>query len=649
MRLWSTSVLLAICGTVPAQAQLLDPVFNDSAVLQRDQPVRLWGSASPGDRIDVTLGKTRGSARPGADGRWQITLPARGAGGPYRLEARARSGRAQSLSNILVGDVFLCSGQSNMEFSLSKSAGGAAEIAAANDPMIRLATMPPVSASLPIERLAQPLAWQPATPASAADFSAVCWYMARALRRTIKVPFGLIDASWGGSTLQAWLSPQALKGASGIKGGGDGEMMDLLALFNQDPAAANLAWGERWERWWRETVSPTERPWTGTDTTGWTRVPSLDLWEKWPSPVLADFNGMVWYRTRVTLTPAQAAQAATLDVGAVDEVDQTWLNGRAVGAGAGDEPRRYSLPAGTLRAGENVVTVNILDTWETGGMFGPPARRAITLSDGTRIPLSRPWFYRVVDHHRPRPPRPPWHPASGQGTLYNGMIAPLGSYGIRAMAWYQGESNTADRLDYATRLDALYRDRRATFGKALPVLLVQLANYGPTSEAPVESDWAAVREAQRRHAESDPHSGLAVTIDVGDPKDIHPIDKRTVGERLARSALSVVYGHKLPRNGAQPQSATPKGGRITVPFRDLTGSLAASHEPAAFELCGPTQSSCRRVPAQVSRTSVSLPLIAGMTRVRYCWDDGRSCGLQDRTGALSPFEIAIRPAPVVEH
>ena len=641
MRLWSVGLVLAVLGATPAQAQLLDPVFGDHAVLQREQPIRLWGTALPGERVAIALDKSRSSARAGADGRWQSTLPAHGAGGPYRLEARSESGRSQTLSDIAVGDVFLCSGQSNMEFPLSKSGGGAAEIANATDPTIRLATMPPVSATRPIEHLAQPLAWQPATPASVADFSAVCWYMARALQRTHKVPFGLIDASWGGSTLQAWLSPAALAGRAGVAGGGDREMMGLLALLNRDPGAANLAWGERWQRWWRDTVSATDRPWTGTDTAGWTRVPALDLWEKWPSPVLADFNGMVWYRTRVTLTPAQAAQAATLDIGAIDEMDQTWVNGRAVGTGAGDEPRRYPLPAGTLIAGDNVVTVNILDTWETGGPFGPAERRAITLADGTRIALTGTWFYRKVDFNRPRPPRAPWHPASGQGTLYNGMIAPLGAYGLRAMAWYQGESNTADRLDYSKRLDALYRDRRTTFGATLPILLVQLANYGPQADTPVDSEWAALREAQRRYAVADRQSGLAVTIDVGNPSDIHPTDKRTVGERLARSALSVVYGRKLPRNGPQPISARSQGDRVIIRFGDLTGRLAASPGPMAFELCGPTQASCRRVPAEIGATTASLPISDGMTRVRYCWADSPQCPVRDQIGPVGPFEIMI--------
>jgi sialate O-acetylesterase len=564
MRYATLLLLIPSLHPAAAQAQILDPMFADHAVLQRDRPIRLWGQAAPGDRVEITLGRQHGATKAAADGRWSIALTAQHAGAPYRLDVKSTSGRHQSLSDIAIGDVFLCSGQSNMEFPLSKSAGGAAEIARSDDPMIRLATMPPVSAALPIERLPAQLAWQPASPASVADFSAVCWYMARAIRRTVHVPVGLIDASWGGSTLQAWLSPAALAG-----GGGDRDMIELLASYNRDPAAASLAWGQRWQRWWHDTVSSTEQPWTGTSTTGWVHVPSLDLWEKWPKPVLADFNGMVWYRTAITLTAAQAAQAATLDVGRVDEIDETWVNGRAVGTGAGDEPRRYVLPKGSLKVGANIITLNILDTWDVGGFYGPRERRALTLADGTRLPLDRAWFYRKVDFSRPRPPRAPWHPASGQGTLYNGMIAPIGSYSLRAMAWYQGESNNADRLGYADRLAALYRDRRARFGATLPILIVQLANYGPVSDAPVNSEWAAVREAQRRQALADRHSGLAVTIDVGNAKDIHPTDKRSVGERLARSALAVVYGRPVPRAGPQPVTAQLRAGRIVVRFTEV--------------------------------------------------------------------------------
>lgn len=635
MRRGLIALLLAMPFPGVAAAQIFDPVFSDHAVLQRDQPVRLWGTVSPGERIEITFGKRHVAATAGADGRWKAILPPQAGGGTYVLAARSALGRRQTLTDIAIGDVFLCSGQSNMEFSLARSAGAAAEIAVANDPTIRLATMPAVSAALPVARLAAPLEWQPATPASVADYSAVCWYMARALRRTVKVPIGLIDASWGGSTLQAWLSPAAL-----ARGGGDLDMIDLLELYNRDPATANLVWGERWQQWWLDAVSPTDRPWTRADTTGWMRVPALDLWEKWPDPVLADFNGMVWYRTSVRLTAAQAAQAATLDVGAIDEIDQTWVNGRAVGTGAGDEPRHYPLPAGTLRAGDNVVTVNILDTWETGGPFGPAGRRAITFSDGTRVPLSGSWFYRKVDHARPRPPRSPWHPASGQGTLYNGMIAPLGAYGLRAMAWYQGESNTTDRRAYTGRLEALYADRRATFGSALPILIVQLANFGKQVDVPVDSDWAEIREAQRRQVLNDRKSGLAVTIDVGNPDDLHPTDKRTVGERLARSALAIVYGRKIPRAGPQPLSARRQGNHVIVDFGDVTGRLSAAG-PIAFELCGEAQQSCRRAPGEVRERTARLPFVDNATRVRYCWADSPRCTLRDAIVPVTPFEMQI--------
>lgn len=523
-----------------------------------------------------------------------------------------------------------------MEFPLSKSAGADVAIHQADEGDIRLVTIPQIASPRPQSRFAKPLVWTPATPASVRDFSAVCWYMARELRRTRNTPFGLINASFGGSRIQAWLSPKAL-----ANGGGDASDIGLLALYNRDPAAANLTWGTRWQDWWRNTVSATSSPWLNGDVDGWSRVPLLDYWEKWPNPVLADFNGMVWYRTRVTLTGEQARQAASLDVGAVDEIDQTWVNGRPVGTGNQDEPRTYPIPAGTLHPGENVITVNILDTWETGGFFGPAERRAITFADGSRMPLSNPWFWRKVNVARPRPPRAPWYPAWGQGTLYNGMIAPLGDYAIKAMAWYQGESNDVDGAGYQRRLQALFEDRRATFGRNLPILVVQIANYGKINDAPVESQWAEVREAQRRQVVADRRSGLAVTIDVGNPANIHPTNKQTVGERLARAALAVVYGHNIPRAGPQPLPARRRGDQVVIRFRDVTGTLQVAQDEASFEACGPSDRSCRFVPAHVAARSVTVSVRPDDTRLRYCWGDSPRCTVRDRAVPLSPFESTI--------
>jgi sialate O-acetylesterase len=626
----------ALLIAAPASARLLDNAFGDHAVLQRGKPIRVWGRATAGESVTVSLGSRRTTARADAAGRWATTLPAQAAGGPYELDVRAGSGAQEKVVDILIGDVFLCSGQSNMEFPLSKSLGASAAIAASDDPLMRLATIPQVSAPLPLSQFHSPLVWAPASPASTPNFSAVCWYMAKALRRDIKAPIGLLDASWGGSTIQAWLSPAAL-----TQGGGDQAAIDLLAMYNRDAPAANLAWGKTWEAWWHDTVSTSEKPWTSTSTAGWLQVPSMDLWEKWSKPVLSDFNGMIWYQTHVMLTPAQARLAATLDVGAIDEIDQTWVNGHPVGTGANDEARAYPIPAGMLVPGENVINVNILDTWETGGPFGPGERRALTLSDGTRLPLEGPWFYRKVDHNRPRPPRAPWYPAWGQGTLYNGMIAPLGSYGLRSMAWYQGESNPTDGLGYGKRLEALYRDRRTTFGENLPILLVQLANYGPVNERPVESEWAAVREAQRRQAVRDPYSGLAVTIDVGNPTDIHPLDKRAVGERLSRAALAVVYGRNVPRVGAQPTRAIRTSAGIEISFQHAGGRLAVNGLAGPFELCRATTGSCLNVKARLIEDTIVLPASPVATRVRYCWGDSPRCGVSDAGGPLTPFEIII--------
>jgi sialate O-acetylesterase len=626
---------VAAGGRAPtdAPAALLDPVFADHAVLQRDRPLPIRGAARPGARIVVRLGTRSASTTAMADGRWSLQLPAHSAATSLVLEVTTSDGAVQRVRDVAVGDVILCSGQSNMEWSMRQSAGGEAALAQAADPLLRIATVPQRAATTPLPGLAAPLDWAPSTPASARDFSAVCWFMGARLRQELKVPIGLIDASFGGSSIQAWLSPAALAQA------GDPEARDLLALYNRAPAAANLLWGERWKRWWINNASGTDTPWLDVGERGWTAVPAMTKWEDWPRPVFADWNGLVWYRTTVTLTAAQAAQAATLDVGGFDEVDQSWINGRAVGTGAMDDPRVYPIPAGTLRAGANLLTVAVVDTWGEGGPIGPAERRALTLADGTRVPLSGPWQYRKLDHPRPRPPRAPWYPASGQGVLHNGMIAPLGAFPVRAMAWYQGESNSEDRLAYGDRLRALIADRRGQFGAALPVLVVQLANYGKVPAEPVESDWAAVREAQRRLAVADSKAALTVTIDVGDPADIHPLDKRTVGERLAANALVVAYGRPGARNGPQPTRADRRSGSIVVRFDGVTGALRGTG--ASFELCGADPGTCRRVAATLGARAITLPAGHTDVRVRYCWGDAPVCDVRDDRTPISPFEIAV--------
>ena len=309
--------------------------------------------------------------------------------------------------------------------------------------------------------------------------------------------------------------------------------------------------------------------------------------------------------------------------------------------------RNYKLPAGVLKAGENLVVVNALDTYASGGMYGPAEKRVLQLADGTKLPLAG-WEYQVAPANL-SPPRAPWEPTAGVATLYNGMIAPLGIYGFRGVLWYQGESNSSvvEGRRYQAQLSGLFADWRRQFETPLPFLVVQLANYGALANAPVDSGWALTRDAQRRAVAADGNAGLVVTTDIGNRDDVHPTNKQEVGRRLARAARQVVYGEKLSAWGARPASALRRGQSVAVSFADFDPPLVVynSRDPAAFELCGAEAGTCRFVRAELRDGQVLLedPGGAAPARVRYCWADSPVCNLYDAAGLpVGPFEIAIQ-------
>ena len=644
-------LLLSACLLAPVAAAadgepLLHAMFQDHAVLQRDEPLRVWGQADPGAQVRVSLAGKRASARADADGRWEARLPALKAGGPHVLDVTAGA-RSQRVSDVLVGDVWLCSGQSNMELQVWRALDARAEIAGAGNDRIRLLTVPQVSDVVPRQTFSEDVRWEPVNPESVREFSAACYFFARELQKTVDVPMGLIDASWGGSRIQAWASGDALR-TLGIY---DGEL-DVLARYAVDPVAAVGEWGALWQRWWSQQPAngAGDRPWEGGGGGDWRAAPAqLGAWERWGVPELADFNGMVWYRTDVQLTAAQAAQDAVLLLGPADEIDMTWVNGRGVGstygAGAG---REYALPPGLLRAGANTIVVNVLDTYRDGGLAGPADVHSLRLADGSSVPLDGGWQYRIVPPDAGTPPRAPWQSAAGLSTLYNGMIAPIGRYGLRGALWYQGESNTFEHDRYAQLLRTLRSDWRARFGEGLPLLVAQLANYGAAPTGPTESDWAALREAQRAVAAEDARTGLVVAIDIGDRYDIHPTNKQELGRRFARAARHVVYGETLPASGPVAKEVRRNGGAVVVEFGDVSDGLVAygADGPIGFELCGGEAGSCRYAVAQArgNRVSLTAPGAHAATRVRYCWADSPVCTLFDGAGLpAGPFELPVSP------
>ena len=646
--LLGVALLSAACVAPAAQREgaLLHAMFQDHAVLQRGQPIRVFGQAGAGEEVKLSFAGKRTQARAGADGRWSAMLPAMKAGGPYTLTASA-GGITQNVGDVLVGDVWLCSGQSNMELQVHRTLDSRAEIAGAGNDRIRLLTVPQTGSAVPLETFTTPTRWQSTTPESVRDFSATCYYFARELQKTVDVPMGLINAAWGGSRIQAWTSGDALRAT----GNHDAEL-DVLAMYAGDPVGAAAKWGDLWQSWWSagKGIAADDRPWSPERPAGtWRKAPrELTAWERWGVPELADFNGMVWYRTTVRLTAAQAAQPATLVLGNVDEIDQTWVNGRGVGSAYGGADRQYTLPPGLLHAGDNTVVVNVLDTYRDGGLYGD-SPRVLRFADGSTVPLDGAWTYRIAPKDVGSPPRAPWQTAAGLSTLYNGMIAPIGRYGLRGMLWYQGESNTWEAGRYRELLRVFRDDWRSRFGQDLPLLVVQLAGYGAANSRPTESDTAALREAQRLAVADDPRSGLAITVDIGDRYDIHPANKQEVGRRLARVARHVVYGEALPPSGPIPSAVRRNGDRVEIDFDDATGELLAygANGPVGFELCGAAAGSCQYADATIHGRTVSLraPNAATAARVRHCWADSPVCTLYDSAGLpAGPFELPVTPA-----
>ena len=639
-------------------ATLLHPVFQDHVVLQRDKPINVWGEAQPRESLSVSLNGRTVSAQADERGRWHATLPAVPAGGPHELAVRAQSGQSQTVNDVLVGDVWLCSGQSNMVLQVHRALDSRSEIANSANDAIRMMTVPETTSPRRLDQFMQPVTWQVASPSTVPDFSAACFYFARELRKTVDVPMGLIVAAWGGSRIQTWMSEAALRAVPG-----NNDALDVLALYTQRPAAAHARWGAMWEAWWLQRTQGRREtaPWTIKPTGEWRIAPrGLGFWEQWGVPELASYDGMLWYRTTVKLSAQQAEQQAVLSLGRVDEMDQSWINGRPIGSVPGasqadSEPligpgpgRTYRLPRGTLQPGENVIVVNVLDTYALGGLAGPAEDRALRFSDGSNVPLDNEWRYQIPPAGIAEPPRPPWDPTRGLGALYNAMIAPLGDLSIRGVAWYQGEANTTTSATYQDLLTRFMADWRGKFGAETPFLIVQLANYGQPPTAPVESGWAEVREAQRLAVAKDPHAGLAIAVDIGERYDIHPSNKQEVARRLARAARRVVYGEQIAPSGPVALNARKDGKNVVVTFSDVADRLItySADQQIGFELCDRGAGSCRYAKGQIegNRVILDATAFAAATRVRYCWADSPVCTLFDAARLpAGPFQIEVQP------
>lgn len=635
----ATLAALLAGGTAVAQPVIETPI-GAHAVLQRDKPIIVTGRADPGETLTVALGDRQARVRASRDGRWQATLPAMTAGGPYRLTATGRSGAAV-LDDLLIGDVWLCSGQSNMEYETRATLNGGGIVAGSADPQIRLLSMAhrvAFSADTPLDTKPE---WAAAGPDSVGEFSAACYLMVKQLKAARGVPMGAIDSTWGGTQIRPWIAS-----ADAAKLPGEAEDAALLDLYQRDKAAAVGRFADRWGAWWRKLSGDAAgaEPWNQPDRRQWTPVPRIAAWESWGTPETANLNATIWFRNGFTLD--RVGGDAVLELGGIDELDTVWVNGVPVGSSFGwGDRRRYTVPAKALRAGTNEIVMAITDAYGPGGMFGPAEAVRVVPMGGAAIPLGEGWRYSIVKEAEAlRVPRVPWESHGGLATLYNGMIAPLGPIALKGVAWYQGESDVG-RLGYDKRMAALMTGWRRQFGDPdLPFLIVGLANYGAPPVAPADSGWAVVREEQRQAALADRHAAIVTAIDIGERTDIHPANKNLLADRLVRAADVVAYGDTKPASGPMIASAVRQGSDVVLRFTGVTGSLTAwsAAGPIGFELCGPS-GPCRYAEGRASADTVTLKGDGQpVARVRYAWADAPVVNLFDAAPLpVVPFEIGV--------
>lgn len=629
----SLLILLGIAAPAASAAPTIDPAFGDHAVIQRDRPIILSGDAAPGARLVVSFAGEQRTASADRAGRWSATFAARAAGGPYAIGIAGADGSAAA-ADILIGDVWLCSGQSNMEFPLRRALNGEAEAQGADDPELRLMKVPQQVAPSPSSHFARPPSWKLATPDSAKDFSAACYFLTRDLRHSEKVPVGAIDDTWGGTPIRAWMDE------SSVRASGGGATADVVDLYRLNPTAAVRQFGAQWGAWWRSRTGDTagQEPWLGSDRLSWKPVPSLQYWDAW-GPEWKGWIGSAWLRQRVTLTPAEAAQPATLGLSVIDDVDETLVNGVWVG-GRNDPvaPREYPVTTGLLKPGVNEILVLARNNWGPGGVAGPAERFFLKFADGHTKSLANGWEYSRVADTVTEPPVPPWDGPSGVSTIYNAMISPLGPLGLKGVAWYQGEADVG-QPGYDRRLAAWTASWRSQFRDTqLPFLIVGLAGWQNATSRPIESGWAALINEQRLAVQRDPRMALASAIDLGELNDLHPPNKQDVGRRLALAAHAIVYRDggavgPLPMGAARRDNAVVV--TFTKPLQVLSGANANG-----FELCGPSAGSCRYADARVQGSSVSIAMDGQpVTRVRHAWAD---------FPVINLYDLDLLPAPVFE-
>ncbi len=631
-------VLFFVSFTAVAQLKL-PALVADSMVLQRDQPVNIWGWNLSGKEVTISFKDKIYKVNPGEDKKWLVTLEATQAGGPYSINI-STDDQSLKIKEILFGDVWLCSGQSNMTFAMSSLAKKEADdIAQSINTNIREFQVKRQYSFEPQENAIGK--WKHANPTNVLQFSAVAYYMAKNLYEKYKVPVGIIHSSWGGTPAAAWTS------AAGLK-----EFPNYIEKYNYYRDTTNLNATLRQEKAiqnaWYKNIQDNDKGFYN-DGNSWAN-PDFDAgtWKTmqvpgfWETQGAESVDGVVWVRKEIRLTKAQTQQDGVLELGMLDDEDTTYFNGVKVGSSTYKGTlRTYRIPATLLHEGKNVITTRIIDKEGNGGFIKGQKYRL--RANNEEIPLQGDWQYNIGFSTSPLPLKSFIRVHYQPATLFNAMIAPLIPYTIKGFVWYQGEADAGKATEYTKLLTALIKGWRNSWQQGdIPFLIVQLANYMAPQKKPSEGGWAWIRESQLKVSQTIPNTALAVAIDIGEAHDIHPLNKKEVGRRLALAAGGIAYnGKSLVYSGPTYQSWKKEGNKMILSFTNIgSGLIAKEGKLARFAIAGKDKKFVW-ASAKIKGDQVVVwnDSIQDPEAVRYAWGSNpEGCNLYNSEGLpASPF------------
>ncbi|MCF1422867.1 sialate O-acetylesterase [Mangrovimonas futianensis] len=608
-------------------------MFSNGMVMQRDQAIPVWGWAKPGENIEVHFKAQNIKTQADEHGKWRVTLNPEKHGGPFTLTVKGNN--TIKIENVLVGEVWIASGQSNMEWAMSNIQNADVEQKDSNYPEIRQFLVPSEMSTVPKDRLTEGQ-WKESNPENIGEFTAVGFMFAKKLYQELGVPIGIINTTWGGTCVETWTSKDALEEvpefAHFMSNLPNLDIDSMLKIQKQKLiGTVEMLQGQK-----LLNDNPSEVIKSVYDDSSW---PEMNLPELWENRMLPNLDGEVWFRKTFNIDSDLAGKEALLHLSKIDDDDITYLNGIEVGTTSGyDVSRVYKIPTGILKSGENTITVKVTDYIGGGGIYGSPSDLKLTV-EGSDISLAGLWKFNVAEVVTQ------FSPNSFPSLLYNAMVNPLIPYAVKGVIWYQGEANVHRAVEYKKSFPLMIENWRNKWGEgAFPFYFVQLSSFNEfNGNSNVGSKWAELREAQAYTVENVKNTEMCVTVDIGNPKDIHPRNKQDVGLRLAAIALNKDYEKKVTYQGPTFKSHTIKGNQVVLSFEHVKDGFKVKDEqgiPKGFEVAGADK---KFVTAQVEikngKLLISNDSISNPVAVRYGWaDDASACNVYNKAGfPMEPF------------